>query len=55
MKLSKNSKQLLLFFKNNNHINHVAQTQKTNKMLTELYNDIMKSYNFLIHLKYLFK
>jgi len=51
MKLSKNSKQLLLFFKNNNHINHVAQTQKTNKMLTELYNDIMKSYNFLIHLK----
>ena len=51
MKLSKNSKQLMLFFKNNKHINYIKQTQKTDNILTELYNDILNSYNFLIHLK----
>jgi hypothetical protein len=51
MKFSKNSKKLMLFFKNNNHINHVSQTNKTAKILTEIYNDIMMSYKFLMNLK----
>jgi len=51
MKLSKNSKRLMLFFKNNKHINYIKQTQKTDKILTELYNDILNSYKFLINLK----
>jgi len=51
MKLTKNSKRLMLFFKNNKHHNYVKQTEKTNKILTELYNDIMNSYKFLINLK----
>jgi hypothetical protein len=51
MKLSKNSKKLMLFFKNNKHINYIKQTQKTDKILTELYNDILNSYKFLINLK----
>ena len=51
MKFSKNSKKLMLFFKNNNHINHINQTNKTSKILTEIYNDIMQSYKFLINLK----
>jgi hypothetical protein len=51
MKLTKNSKRLMLFFKNNKHHNYVKQTEKTNKILTELYHDILNSYNFLINLK----
>jgi hypothetical protein len=51
MKFSKNSKKLILFFKNNKHMNHVHQTQKTDKILTELYHDIFDSYRFLINLK----
>jgi hypothetical protein len=51
MKLTKNSKRLMLFFKNNKHHNYVKQTEKTNKILTELYNDIMNSYKFLNNLK----
>lgn len=51
MRFSKNSKKLMLFFKNNEHINHVEQTTKTNKILSELYRDIFNSYKFLINLK----
>jgi hypothetical protein len=51
MKLTKNSKRLMLFFKNNKHHNYVKQTEKTNKILRELYTDILNSYKFLINLK----
>jgi len=40
MKLSKQSKELFLFFSKNKYINYVKNTNKTNSILTELYNDI---------------
>ena len=51
MKLSINSKKLMTFFIKNNHINHFHQTEKTNHILAELYNDILESYNYLLSLK----
>ena len=51
MNLSKNSKKLMLFFKDNNHHNRVKQTQKTNKILIEIYDDILNAYAFLNNLK----
>ena len=47
MKLSKNSKQLMLFFTKNNHINKVKQTKQTNLIIAELYNHIYKAYKYL--------
>jgi hypothetical protein len=43
MKLSKQSKELILFFSKNKHINYVKNTNKTNSILTELYNDIQEA------------
>jgi hypothetical protein len=51
MKLSKKSKQLMLFFTKNRHIHNIEQTAKTNAIIKELYNDILESYNFVLHLK----
>ena len=51
MKLTNNSKRLMLFFKNNKHLNYIKQTKKTEKIFTELYIDIFNSYRFLIDLK----
>jgi hypothetical protein len=51
MKLSKNSKQLMLFFTKNNYINQVKQTQRTKTIITELYHDIYESYEYLNSLK----
>jgi hypothetical protein len=51
MKLSKKSKQLILFLTKNNHINKVRQTKQTDKIITELYNDIYEAYIFLQNLK----
>jgi hypothetical protein len=47
MKLSKNSKQLMLFFTQNKHINNVKQTKHTNIILEELYNEIINAYNYI--------
>jgi len=47
MKLSKNSKQLMLFFAKNNNINKVKQTKQTNLIILELYNYIYKAYKYL--------
>lgn len=51
MKLSKNSKQLMLFFTKNKHINNIKQSKRTDIILNELYNDILDSYNYLNTLK----
>lgn len=51
MKLSKNSKQLMLFFTKNNHINNIKQTKRTDNILNELYNDILNAHNYLNTLK----
>jgi len=52
MKLSKNSKQLMLFFTKNKHINNIKQSKRTDTILTELYNDIMNAYKYLQTLKH---
>jgi hypothetical protein len=51
MKISKNSKLLMSFFLKNNYINHNKQTKKTNIILLELYNELIKAYNFLLTTK----
>ncbi len=51
MKLSKNSKQLMLFFTKNKHINNIKQSKRTDNILIELYNDILNAYKYLINLK----
>jgi hypothetical protein len=51
MKLSKKSKELMLFFTKNNHINKVNQTKRTDDIITELYNDIYNAYKYLNNLK----
>ena len=51
MKLSKNSKKLMLFFTRNNFINKVSQTKRTDSIISELYNDIYDAYVYLNALK----
>jgi hypothetical protein len=51
MKISKNSKQLMMFFTKNNHINKVHQTKRTDSIVDELYKDIYEAYTYLMNLK----
>lgn len=51
MKLSKNSKQLMLFFTKNKHINNTKHFKRTDAILNELYNDILNAYKYLNNLK----
>lgn len=46
MKLSKKSKELMLFFEKNKHLNYDKQTNKTKNILRELYNKINEAYNY---------
>lgn len=46
MNLSKQSRELILFFSKNKHLNYVKQTNKTNTILKELYSEIIEAYNF---------
>ena len=46
MNLSKKSKELLMFFSKNKHLNYDKQTNKTNTILSELYNQLLESYNY---------
>lgn len=46
MNLSKQSRELILFFSKNKHLNYVKQTNKTNTILKELYSEILEAYNF---------
>jgi len=47
MKLSKQSKELMLFFTKNKHLNYSKQTNKTNNILRELYNEILEANNYV--------
>jgi hypothetical protein len=51
MKLSKKSKELMLFLAKNKFINHIKHTSKVNNIIKQLYRDILESYNFLLSLK----
>jgi len=51
MKLTKKSKELMLFFTKNNHINKIKQTKRTDSIITELYRDIYEAYKYLQNLK----
>jgi hypothetical protein len=51
MKLSKNSKELMLFFMKHNNINNGQKSKRTDGTITELYNNIYQSYEYLNSLK----
>jgi len=51
MKLSKKSKELMLFFTKNSHINKVTQTKRTDSIIMDLYKDIYNAYKYLNNLK----
>jgi len=51
MKITKKSKQLILFFKNNKHINYTKNTLKTKNIMSSIYNDIYDAYSYLQNLK----
>jgi hypothetical protein len=46
MNLTKQSRELMLFFSKNKHINYDSQTNKTKTILRELYNEILEAYNY---------
>ena len=35
----------------NNCINNISQTKNTDSIITELYKEILDSYNYLLHIK----
>ena len=41
----------MTFFTNNNYINHINQTKKTDAIITELYKKMLESYHFLSKFK----
>ena len=47
MKLNKNSKELILFFTKNKHINKVTQTKQTEQIILDIYEDIYEAYYYL--------
>jgi hypothetical protein len=46
MNLSKQSKELMLFFSKNKHLNYVKQSNKTKSILSELYHEIQQANNY---------
>jgi hypothetical protein len=46
MNLTKQSRELMLFFSKNKHINYDSQTNKTKTILRELYNEIIEAHNY---------
>ena len=55
MKITKNSKQLMLFFTKNKHLSKNTQTLHTKKILKELYHDIYNAYLDMLNVKTLSK
>jgi len=58
MNITKQSRELMLFFSKNKHLNYDKQSNKTKNILRELYNKILEAYNFCkknIHYKILVK
>jgi len=52
MNLTKKSKELIVFFSKNKHLNYDNQTNKTKTILRELYNEILDAYNFCKNIHY---
>jgi hypothetical protein len=46
MNLTKQSRELMLFFSKNKHLNYDSQTNKTKTILRELYNEILEAHNY---------
>jgi hypothetical protein len=46
MNLTKRSRELMLFFSKNKHLNYDKQTNKSKIILRELYNEIIEAYNY---------
>jgi hypothetical protein len=46
MKLSKKSRELILFFSKNKNLNYIHNTNKTNQILKELYDILLESYTY---------
>lgn len=51
MKLSKKSKLLMSFLSNNNYVIQTQQTKKTVQILSDLHDEILKSYKYITSLK----
>ena len=51
MNLSKKSKLLMTFFEKNKYTCHYTQSEKTKKIIKELYYDILEAYEFVLSLK----
>jgi hypothetical protein len=51
MKLTNLSKQYLSFLTKNKYINHIKHETNTNRILTKIYYDILKAYEFLQNVK----
>lgn len=47
MKLSKQSKKLMLFFTKNKHIKYQEMTNKTKSILKKLYSELIEGYNYV--------
>lgn len=47
MKITKNSKDLILFFSKNKHLNNSRQTKETQQILISLYNNMIEAYNYI--------
>ena len=47
MKILKHSRELMLFFSKNNHLNQITFTNKTNAIFNSLYNEMLIAYNFV--------
>jgi hypothetical protein len=47
MKILKNSKQLMLFFSKNKHLNYIKLNNTTNNLFKVLYYDIVNAYNYI--------
>ena len=48
MRLTKNSKYLMLFFKNSNHVIDILSDVKIKPILEKIYDMILESYNYLM-------
>ena len=46
MKLSKKSRELILFFSKNKNLNYIHNTNKTNQIIKELYDILLESYTY---------
>ena len=51
MRLTKKSELLMSFFLENNYIRHVEESKTTNKILLELYEEILKANKYLHMIK----